>query len=547
MKNIHFTLFVLILYSHISWGQNQTVSEDSLQAIADKVDYLTVEKVDYATATSELIRGIQLAEEAENNRILGILYDHYARIHLQTYKRKEGLKTIKKAVKYATASQDTSVIARTYYGLGILQFINAVPTSNEALMDSALYSLKISANYYSQIHDAVSSAKSLAKMGNILDSRSKFAEANVLYQQLLAIAESNQDTANMEVANIFLAANHLYQEQFDKALTYAKNALSSAESDSKAYQYGRLLDLTAEIYKAREDYKSAYFYAELGAMHKDSLLTVQQTAQISELNTKYETEKKEMVIKQQQTELELNETLERNLFGIGALLLLLVGAGFYAFRNKQKSNLALEEKNKEISALLGEVHHRVKNNLQILSSLLHLQSRHITDDIALTAVKEGQTRVEAMGLIHQKLYTKDNEASIQISEYLKDLGDMVTDSLAQENQIKIYYDTPKLYLDVDTAIPLGLVVNELITNSLKYGFPNNQKGEIKVKLVINPLNLLCLTVSDNGIGKQKNPNKKSTEFGTQLIHILCKKLKGDVHILKKSEGYGTEICFAKWK
>lgn len=547
MKSIYYILFIILSYSPNLWGQNQIVSKDSLQAIADKVDALTVKKVDFTSATSELIRGIQLAEEAGDNRILAILYTHYSRIHLQMHKFKEGLDASEKSVEYADISQDTSVLARAYYGLGILQFSNARIASDEAFKDTAIATLKKSAKLYTQINDDINSAKSIAKIGNILDSRGKFVEANVLYQQLLTIAEANQDTANMEIANIFLAANYFYQKQFDKALPYAKNALTNAENKEKTYQYGRILDVTREIYKAKKDYKSAMIYVELSEEHNDSLLNAQQTAQILELNTKYETEKKELVISQQKTELELNDTRERNLFGIGALFLLLAGAALYAFRNKQKSNLALEEKNKEISTLLGEVHHRVKNNLQILSSLLHLQSRHITDDLALSAVKEGQTRVEAMGLIHQKLYTRNNDASIQINEYLRDLGDMVTDSLAQENQIEILYDTPKLYLDVDTAIPLGLIINELITNSLKYGFPNKKKGEIKIKLAISPLNLLCLTVSDNGIGKQENPNKKSTEFGTQLIHILCKKLKGDIKVLKKAEGYGTEICFAKWK
>jgi two-component system, sensor histidine kinase PdtaS len=159
--------------------------------------------------------------------------------------------------------------------------------------------------------------------------------------------------------------------------------------------------------------------------------------------------------------------------GIGLLALLLL-AIYYNYRNQKKLNAILNIRNEEKEFLIKEIHHRVKNNLQILSSLLHLQSRNIKDDAALGAVREGQNRVKAMSLIHQKLYMGDNLAAVEMKDYMQNLADNLLDTFGiYDDRIKIVCDVPSLSLDVDTAIPLGLVANELITNSLKYGFPKN--------------------------------------------------------------------------
>lgn len=397
------------------------------------------------------------------------------------------------------------------------------------------------------LNDAHKMASTLSVRANLLKNMGRFEESTDAYKIVLAHAEKIGSLGWQ--AHTFNKMGDLHNRagQYDKALEALLKCKAILEKLGENKYYGDHYSFLARAYAGVGKLDSAYHYKSLEGEYNLKVYTEESNVISTQLKTEFETEKKEATIAQQQTELALKSTQQKYLVGTGGMLLLLLGGAFYAFRIKQKSNEALEEKNNEITALLGEVHHRVKNNLQILSSLLHLQSRHITDDAALSAVREGQNRVEAMGLIHQKLYTKNNASTIEISDYLHELGDNLTDTLTHDDQVKLIYETPKIFLDVDTAIPLGLIVNELITNSIKHGFPNNKKGEIKIKLAISSLNLLCLTVSDNGIGKQENLDKKSTAFGTQLIYILCKKLKGDIKILKKSEGYGTEIQFAKWK
>jgi two-component sensor histidine kinase len=266
-----------------------------------------------------------------------------------------------------------------------------------------------------------------------------------------------------------------------------------------------------------------------------------QLEEAESLKAKYEDEKKEAQITLQNAQL----TQERlKLWAVlGGLAIALV-AGLFLFQLARK----LRKRNEEKEFLIKEIHHRVKNNLQILSSLLHLQSRQITDDTALSAVREGQNRVDAMGLIHQKLYMGDNVAKVEMKDYLEQFGQNMLDSFGiEDDRIKLEYQLDSMYLDVDTAIPIGLILNELVTNSLKYAFPDGRSGAIQIALWKSAQNQLCLKVSDNGVGQANAlKDEKSTSFGTNLVQMLSKKLKGKAEILPQEQGYATQIVFEQW-
>ncbi len=218
----------------------------------------------------------------------------------------------------------------------------------------------------------------------------------------------------------------------------------------------------------------------------------------------------------------------------------------------QKRNSLLSEKNeiinkriKENEYLITEIHHRVKNNLQILSSLLSLQSDYIQDASALEAIQKGKSRVEAIGLLHQMLYIKDaNITSINMEDYFEELCLYIEDNFSgPEQNIKISRHIDISHLDVDTAIPLGLTVTELITNSIKHGFKNEKEGRIEVHLWIDANQELCLKVADNGVGV---PVEKEAEvkysFGTELIDLLTEKLEGTI-FKETKEGYSITIKY----
>jgi two-component sensor histidine kinase len=196
------------------------------------------------------------------------------------------------------------------------------------------------------------------------------------------------------------------------------------------------------------------------------------------------------------------------------------------FQNRSIS-IALSEKD----TLLREIHHGVKNNLQVISSLLRIQSSHTEDAVALDALKEGQSRVQSMSLIHQDLYERDNLAGIRMQTLLSRLSQNLFDTYnISRDRIEWATDIAHIHLDVETVVPLGLVINELVTNSLRYAFTGDSKGVIEIELSgIN--DVLVLVVKDNGIGIS-DPDHiiEGDSFGYSFINVFANKLDADLSL-----------------
>ncbi len=216
---------------------------------------------------------------------------------------------------------------------------------------------------------------------------------------------------------------------------------------------------------------------------------------------------------------------------------------------EQRDEIA--RKNAENETLLKEIHHRVKNNLETVSSLLELQSSTLEEGGALDAMRAGQSRVASMGLLHQKLYQGHDLAKVNMQEYLSELSQSLSETYDINEQVFISVDVPAgLSLDVDRAVPVGLIVNELMTNSLKYAFPATARdgenadwpdSEIRINLRRNGEETI-LTVADNGGGKPATGSARGTGFGTRLVQLLTRQLDGRLQEVN-AHGLRTEIIF----
>lgn len=199
---------------------------------------------------------------------------------------------------------------------------------------------------------------------------------------------------------------------------------------------------------------------------------------------------------------------------------------------------SLEEK----ETLLKEIHHRVKNNLQIISSLLRMQSRRPLDEATLILFQESQNRVQSMALIHEQLYQSPDLSQIDFGEYIRSL----TDNLFRcygVSRVALNIKTNGLKLTLDTAIPCGLIINELVSNSLKYAFPQGRKGDINIFLQSTADNTVTLTVSDSGIGIPETLDwQNSNSLGLRIVRNLTKQLKGNIS-LDCSNGTTFHIVF----
>jgi two-component sensor histidine kinase len=218
-----------------------------------------------------------------------------------------------------------------------------------------------------------------------------------------------------------------------------------------------------------------------------------------------------------------------------------------SLQNLTSAQTQLTAKNEENELLLKEIHHRVKNNLEVVTSLLQLQTAQIDDPSVQAAMLSSQNRVHSMGIIHQKLYQGEHLAAIEMRDYFINLSESILDSFNTEGRVKVECDMPKLVLDVDTAISIGLITNELITNSLKYAFENKDTGMIKISMKEqNTEGGILLKISDNGIGKPVSGKAKGTGFGTQLINLLTKQLDGQL-TYEINNGTSVSLAFKKPK
>lgn len=197
---------------------------------------------------------------------------------------------------------------------------------------------------------------------------------------------------------------------------------------------------------------------------------------------------------------------------------------------------------REKEVLLKEIHHRVKNNLQVTSSLLNLQSGFIKDEHAKELFAESQNRIRSMALVHEKLYQSSDLSRIKLLDYIESLAQLLLRSYSvNSNTIQLKISGDAILLSVDTAVPCGLMINELLSNCLKHAFPNNRGGEIQIKIETSEHENVILSVMDNGIGLPSDFNlEQVSSLGLQLVRTLVKQLNGQIEI-SNVEGEGAQF------
>ncbi|GAB3199013.1 two-component sensor histidine kinase/ligand-binding sensor domain-containing protein [Pontibacter aydingkolensis] len=237
---------------------------------------------------------------------------------------------------------------------------------------------------------------------------------------------------------------------------------------------------------------------------------------------------------------------------IGVLLLVIAGAVLSIVKLRERSLVKmntllemrvnhrtrlLERKNREKEMLLQEIHHRVKNNLQIVISMLNLQARHVQDPQATDVMRALKSRVRSMAILHERLYRHDDLGEIDLEDYFRGICESLYEAYgATEKQIHLELRVPSIKVDIDTAITLGLIVNELVSNSLKYAFPDFEfKGLLRIVLEPQQNGRYILTVSDNGRGLPLDFDQKMKHsFGLQLVSSLSKKVNGKIHFINNN-------------
>lgn len=220
-----------------------------------------------------------------------------------------------------------------------------------------------------------------------------------------------------------------------------------------------------------------------------------------------------------------------------------------ALEERRRAEAAVQNSLDEKEILLKEIHHRVKNNLQVISGLLDLQAHHIKDRGTVNVYKESQNRVITMALIHEKLYQSRDLARVDFVSYIGDLSETLFASYGVSmDRVQLVLDSEEVDLVIDTAIPCGLIVNELISNALKHAFPDGREGRIRVAFRSMAGDNYSLTVQDDGVGfPQGFDYRKTKTLGLQLVRVLIDQLGGTIHLLDRGAGTTFLIRFHEYR
>ena len=397
-----------------------------------------------------------------------------------------------------------------------------------------------------------------------------YAKAELSYLEMMKIHDEQGDAETTpEIADDFSHMGYLYQswKRFDKAKFYYTKSLEIFE---RIKLMGNILANHLSLFKidsALGDWQSAVKHLQRYGKLKDSMFNITKNKQIEELTIKYQTDEKEKDLKLARNKARLDQVTlahvqnTRNWMIAGAgLFLIIAGLLYRQNRLKQKNNQVITQKNELITHknelitqknellqnlvtekdwLLKEVHHRVKNNLQIVMSLLSTQSAYLENTAALAAITESRNRVQAISLIHQKLYSGSNVASIDMPSYVSDLVSYLCDGFdTLSRHICFKQMIEPLKVDIAQAVPLGLILNEAITNGIKYAF-DEKGGQIIVGLQKIGEDHLLLTIADDGKGLPADFDlKKSNSLGMEMMKALSKQLGGSFEVRNQS---GVEI------
>ena len=376
------------------------------------------------------------------------------------------------------------------------------------------------------------------------------------YFARMALEEARDCTDPVVQSSALLTLGRIDAVQGDRNRAESRLLTSHqlAQDNDLRQELEGIREVLFDFYKAQGDESKALAYLESLMQLKDSLFNEGLTKKLvtMELSHAFEQEKDSINYRVEREKVTLEGEIKRRnilIWATGVALLLAIGIVLLyvrANRFKQRTNQLLTEKNKVVTEALAqkeelfrEMHHRVKNNLQIVSSLLNVQSRILEDEQAKAALKETKSRVISMALVHQHLYQQKDELQVYVDTYLESLIDSLNNSFESASRsIDIVTEIDHFLLDSDRAINLGFIFNELITNSYKHAFPDNFRGkpriDIRLKRRADEVNLL---VSDNGIGL-KAGQELSRSYGISLMESLSIRMDGT---LKFSNGVGTTV------
>ncbi|HMS70550.1 MAG TPA: histidine kinase dimerization/phosphoacceptor domain -containing protein [Saprospiraceae bacterium] len=502
----------------------------------------------YEASVLKYIEAIKYFERVDSSRYVAKLNNNIAASYTTSGDLEGGLLYYQKSLSFYQQEKDTIWMANMLNNMAINYMnLKKYKESEQAYDEAIKYFQGKGLDFYVGIGHL--------NIGNLNVETKKYAKAITQYDLAMKLVSPDQNklvhAAGLGGKGLAL----LNLNQLNEAEDNLKKSLVYAKELNHHEQMKVSLEGLAQVYEKEGNYKEALETYKLYSIVKDTFFQQTQNQSLVDAVEKYEAAEKEAKIIELNAQNEiahLRLSNSRKLLWASLIgLLIFTGLAYYLFSlNKtiKRQNAIISKSLNEKDFLLREIHHRVKNNMQFISSLLSLQSDYVTDPTAKKALHTGEHRVQSMALIHQNLYQEDNLTGIETATYFKKLAKNLFDAYnINEETINLHLDVEEVILDVDTMVPLGLIVNELISNSLKHGFPEKRKGNIYVSLKNTDAGTLTLHVKDDGVGLGEDELKKLNQsFGFRLIEAFTDQLNAQ-YSGKYQDGFDIRIDIKDFK
>lgn len=483
---------------------------------------------------AETQKNYQLAREKQDTASMILTLTKIGNLYLQQKKHEHALNTFLSSLPLTRIYGDTSDLWNTYINVGVT--LRKIDRHDEAI---AYFSNAARLQHMQGWW--LKEARSYALIGNTYRSMHTYDSAIRYYKMSVEINRKYDYRLSIvrgqhEIVKCFLALMN-----YNNALQFAKESLELSEQILAKDFASRSLNYIAQSYAGLNQYELAYSYYSRFKERSDSILDEKGRRDIARYQTDFESSRKDSEINllSELSQFQKDTIVQRNWFlGILAfaffMVFLLATQLYFKFKVVRK-----KEREKEV--LLGEVHHRVKNNLQVISSLLKLQSRQLQDGPAKGAVLDGRGRVKAMGLVHQRLYQHEEYSFIDMRDYIEKLVESLADTYGfSKSTFNCHIQADNLQIEVEVAVTIGLILNELISNTFKHGFLK-KKGDnlLRISLSKDDHNII-LQMEDNGVGMDKDLlSDGNNSFGIKLVRSLAKELNGK--LLFENTGNGARV------
>lgn len=513
---------------------------------------------DFDRAIEYYSQGLVIAQKLNSGILLSKFYNNLADAYQNTGRNTRLVQQYYElALKYsiqegnwAAAGLNSSNLAKEYssrklYGQASAELIRTFDLLKKTEYGTYLY--------------AATCREAASVMVDLGKYKSALAHARLAYRILDSLKMPINILRPLEV----LADVSIRMSNLEEGNRYADEMLKLAISTKSKVYIKEAYRFLATIAKMKGDYRLTVDYLENYKAWSDSVFKLEREQNISRIELQSALAKQELELKygsklKERENLQLAEDNRKLKLRIAATvfaILVLLLLGFLLFRSIRRSNAVnkdLIEKNAlirnyvtEKDVLIQEIHHRVKNNLTLLQSLFYLQSKNADNEVLKEMLQESQARLLSMSLVHQHLYENGHDGSLELTEYIEELLRDIAETFTSENHkpVALYVTGDQAEMGVKLAIPLGLILNELITNSLKYAFTGKSDGEIRVQVKHGP-DYLQISYQDNGPGLPEGISLETEAgFGFKIIRLLSRQIKAEIQYNRAGEWPVFEIRF----